>query len=177
MSNLISEDDVENLININKINEDHYNQMLYLNNLSKFAKQGIQEEIEEDYNNNLEKINEESVQLDDETIKFNEIKFNFENNKKYTNNINKDINKEDKEIVELKNKIIQEIGIDLFNMVYKYIDDFTDKTEIKFNSELLAEKLSKEFFNKKYDKNKLNLVIQKLPEIFVIVIQNRLNTE
>ena len=177
LSNLISEDDVENLININKINEDHYNQMLYLNNLSKFAKQGIQEEIEEDYNNNLEKINEESVQLDDETIKFNEIKFNFENNKKPQNNINKDINKEDKEIVELKNKIIQEIGIDLFNMVYKYIDDFTDKTEIKFNSELLAEKLSKEFFNNKYDKNKLNLVIEKLPEIFAIVIQNRLNAE
>ena len=175
--NLISEDDVENLININKINEDHYNQMLYLNNLSKFVKQGIQEEIEEDYNNNLEKINEESVQLDDETIKFNEIKFNFENNKKYTNNINKDVNKEDKEIVELKNKIIQEIGIDLFNKVYKYIDDFTDKTEIKFNSELLAEKLSKEFFNNKYDKNKLNLVIEKLPEIFAIVIQNRLNAE
>ena len=177
LSNLISEEDVENLINNNKINEDHYNQMLYLNNLSKFVNQGIQDEIEEDYNNNLEKINEESVQLDDETIKFNEIKFNFENNKKPQNNINKDINKEDKEIVELKNKIIQEIGNDLFNLVYKYIDDYTDKTEIKFNSELLAEKLSKEFFNNKYDKNKLNLVIEKLPEIFAIVIQNRLNAE
>ena len=176
LSNLISEDDVENLINNNKINEDHYNQMLYLNNLSKFIKQGIQDDIDEDNNNNLEKINEESIQMEDESIKFNEIKLNIQNNKKSCNNINKDVNKEDKEIVELKNKIIQEIGNDLFNLVYKYIDDYTDKTEIKFNSELLAEKLSKEFINKKYDKNKLNLVIQKLPEIFVIVVQNRLNS-
>jgi len=176
LSNLISEEDVENLINNNKINEDHYNQMLYLNNLSKFIKQGIQDDIDEDNNNNLEKINEESIQMEDESIKFNEIKLNIQNNKKSCNDINKDVNKEDKEIVELKNKIIQEIGNDLFNLVYKYIDDYTDKTEIKFNSELLAEKLSKEFINKKYDKNKLNLVIQKLPEIFVIVVQNRLNS-
>jgi hypothetical protein len=124
----------------------------------------------------LEKINEESIQMEDESIKFNEIKLNIQNNKKSCNDINKDVNKEDKEIVELKNKIIQEIGNDLFNLVYKYIDDYTDKTEIKFNSELLAEKLSKEFLNKKYDKSKLNLVIQKLPEIFVIVVQNRLNS-
>ena len=61
-------------------------------------------------------------------------------------------------------------------MVYKYIDKYTDKTEIKFNSELLAEKLSQEFDNNKFDKNKLNLVIEKLPEIFVIFIQNRLNS-
>ena len=130
--------------------------MLYLNNLSKFIKQGIQDDIDEDNNNNLEKINEESIQMEDESIKFNEIKLNIQNNKKSCNNINKDVNKEDKEIVELKNKIIQEIGNDLFNLVYKYIDDYTDKTEIKFNSELLAEKLSKEFINKKYDKNKLH---------------------
>ena len=41
----------------------------------------------------MEKTNEESFQLEDETIKFNEIKFNFENNKKSPHNIIKDINK------------------------------------------------------------------------------------
>ena len=177
LSNLISEDDVENLINNNKINEDQYNQMRYLNDLSKFTKQEIPEEIEEDYNNknNLEVIQEESIQTENDSIKFNEIKLKLEDNTKTNNKINKNAIVEDKEIVELKSKIIKEIGNDIFDMVYKYIDDYTDKTEIKFNSELLAEKLSKEFSNNKYDKNKLNLAIEKLPEIFVIFIQNRLN--
>ena len=179
LKNLVSEDDIENLVNINKINEDHYNQMRYLNNLSKLVKQGIQEDIEEDNNiNNFEKIDEEdeNIQTENESIKFNEIKINFDISNKDNNTINnKNINNEDKEITELKNKIIKEIGRDIFDMVYKYIDEYTDKTEIKFNSELIADKLVKEFNNNKYDKTKLNLVIEKLPEIFVIFIQNRLN--
>ena len=152
--------------------------MRYLNNLSKFAKKDIQEEIEEeeDYNNNLETINEERIQTENESIKFNEIQLNLESNAKINDNINKNRNTEDKEITELKNNIIKEIGNDIFNMVYNYIDEYTDKTEVKFNSELLADKLAKEFNNKKYDKNKLNLAMEKLPEIFVIVIQNRLNS-
>ena len=181
LKNLVSEDDIENLVNINKINEDHYNQMRYLNNLSKLVKQDIQEDIEEDNNiNNFEKIDEEdeNIQTENESIKFNEIKINFDISNKDNNTINNkniNLNKEDKEIIELKNKIIKEIGRDIFDMVYKYIDEYTDKIEIKFNSELIADKLVKEFNNNKYDKTKLNLVIEKLPEIFVIFIQNRLN--
>ena len=177
LQNLISEDDIENLIETNQIKEEQYNQMLYLKNISKFAKQDIQEEIEEDYNNinnnNLDTIKEENIQIENDSIKFNEIKINFENNKVKEN---KNMNNEDKEITELEKQIIKEIGKDIFDMVYKYIDKYTDKTEIKFNSELLAEKLSQEFDNNKFDKNKLNLVIEKLPEIFVIFIQNRLNS-
>ena len=178
LQNLISEDDIENLIETNQIKEEQYNQMLYLKNISKFAKQDIQEEIEEDYNNinnnNLDTIKEENIQIENDSIKFNEIKINFENNKVKEN---KNMNNEDKEISELEKQIIKEIGKDIFDMVYKYIDKYTDKTEIKFNSELLAEKLSQEFDNNKFDKNKLNLVIEKLPEIFVIFIQNRLNSD
>ena len=177
LQNLISEDDIENLIETNQIKEEQYNQMLYLKNISKFAKQDIQEEIEEDYNNinnnNLDTIKEENIQIENDSIKFNEIKINFENNKVKEN---KNMNNEDKEISELEKQIIKEIGKDIFDMVYKYIDKYTDKTEIKFNSELLAEKLSQEFDNNKFDKNKLNLVIEKLPEIFVIFIQNRLSS-
>ena len=179
LKNLVSEDDIENLVNINKINEDHYNQMRYLNNLSKLVKQGIQEDIEEDNNiNNFEKIDEEdeNFQTENDSIKFNEIKINFDISNKDNNTINnKNINNEDKEITELKNKIIKEIGRDIFDMVYKYIDEYTDKTEIKFNSELIADKLAKEFNNNNYNKTKLNLVIEKLPEIFLIFIQYRLN--
>ena len=178
LKNLINEDDIEKLVNINKINEEHYNQMRYLNNLSKLIKQDILEEIEDNNNiNELEKINEEeeNIQTENDSIKFNEIKLDLEKNKNNSINENKKIDNEDKEITELKNKIIQEIGNDIFNMVYKCIDDYTDKTEIKFNAEIIADKLAKEFNNNKFDKVKLKLAIDKLPEIFAIVIQNRLN--
>ena len=181
LQNLISEDDIENLIENNQIKEEQYNQMRYLKNISQFAKQDIQEEIEEENNinidnNNLETIKEESIQTENDSIKFNEIKINLDNNTKTKFNENKNLLNEDKEIKELEKQLINEIGKDIYNMVYKYIDKYTDKTEIKFNSELLAEKLSQEFDNNKFDKNKLNLVIEKLPEIFVIFIQNRLNS-
>ena len=180
LQNLISEDDIENLIENNQIKEEQYNQMRYLKNISEFAKQDIQEEIEEENNinidnNNLETIKEESIQTENDSIKFNEIKINLDNNTKTKFNENKNLLNEDKEIKELEKQLINEIGKDIYNMVYKYIDKYTDKTEIKFNSELIAEKLSQEFNKNKFLQNKLNLVIEKLPEIFVIFIQNRLN--
>ena len=180
LQNLISEDDIENLIENNQIKEEQYNQMRYLKNISQFAKQDIQEEIEEENNinidnNNLETIKEESIQTENDSIKFNEIKINLDNNTKTKFNENKNLLNEDKEIKELEKQLINEIGKDIYNMVYKYIDKYTDKTEIKFNSELIAEKLSQEFNKNKFLQNKLNLVIEKLPEIFVISIQNRLN--
>ena len=180
LQNLISEDDIENLIENNQIKEEQYNQMRYLQNISQFAKQDIQEEIEEENNinidnNNLETIKEESIQTENDSIKFNEIKINLDNNTKTKFNENKNLLNEDKEIKELEKQLINEIGKDIYNMVYKYIDKYTDKTEIKFNSELIAEKLSQEFNKNKFLQNKLNLVIEKLPEIFVIFIQNRLN--
>ena len=180
LQNLISEDDIENLIENNQIKEEQYNQMRYLKNISQFAKQDIQEEIEEENNinidnNNLETIKEESIQTENDSIKFNEIKINLDNNTKTKFTENKNLLNEDKEIKELEKQLINEIGKDIYNMVYKYIDKYTDKTEIKFNSELIAEKLSQEFNKNKVLQNKLNLVIEKLPEIFVIFIQNRLN--
>ena len=180
LQNLISEDDIENLIENNQIKEEQYNQMRYLKNISQFAKQDIQEEIEEENNinidnNNLETIKEESIQTENDSIKFNEIKINLDNNTKTKFNENKNLLNEDKEIKELEKQLINEMGKDIYNMVYKYIDKYTDKTEIKFNSELIAEKLSQEFNKNKFLQNKLNLVIEKLPEIFVIFIQNRLN--
>ena len=83
-------------------------------------------------------------------------------------------NNEYKEIQEIKEKLIKEIGNDIFKMVYNHVDNSTDKTEIKFDMDALAGKLSKEFENNKYNKKKLNIAIDKLPEIFAIVIQDRL---
>ena len=164
--------------NLNKINEDQYNQIRYLNNLSKFIKDEKQNcDEEESETQSLNKIIEESIQNENESLNFDEININVENSKISDNNIKKDElnNNEYKEIQELKNQLIRELGNDIFKIVYKHVDDSTDKTEIKFNMELLVQKLSKEFENNnKYNKKKINYAIEKLPEIFAIVIQDRL---
>ena len=158
-------------VDLNKINEDQYNQIRYLQNLSRIVK-----EEENDIKEGLPPINEESIQNENDSVNFNEGKENQNNKKPVEDNKVKkeELNKEYKEIENLKNEIIKEIGNDIFNMVHKHVENSTDKTEIKFDMEALATKLSKEFGNKKYNEKKLNIAIEKLPEIFAIVIQDRL---
>ena len=166
-------------VDLNKINEDQYNQVRYLQNLSRIVKEEEKqndEEEENDIKEGLPPINEESIQNENDSVNFNEGKENPNNKKPVEDNKAKkeELNKEYKEIENLKNQIIKEIGNDIFNMVYKHVENSTDKTEIKFDMEALATKLSKEFGNKKYNEKKLNIAIEKLPEIFAIVIQDRL---
>ena len=163
---------------INKINEDQYNQVRYLQNLSRIVKEEEKqndEEEENDIKEGLPPIKEESIQNENDSL-INEVKENQNNKKPPEDNKAKkeELNNEYKEINNLKNQIIKEIGNDIFNMVYKHVENSTDKTEIKFDMESLAAKLTKEFGNKKYNEKKLNIAIEKLPEIFAIVIQDRL---
>ena len=171
-------DYMPNEFDVNNINEDQYNQIRYLNNLSRLIKEDKQndEEGESETTESLNKINEESIQNENESVNFDDIKVDVENKKiGNDNNIKKEeLNKEYKEIQELKKQIINEIGNDIFKMVYNHVDSSTDKTEIKFDMEKIAQKLSNEFQNNKYNKKKLNLAIERLPEIFVILIQDRL---
>ena len=161
---------------LNKINEDQYNQIRYLNNLSHIVKDEKQktDKEETDISQSINKI-KESIQIENEYLNFDDINLNIKNSNVKNNNINKnDEDEEYKEIEELKKNVIKDIGKDIFIMVYNHVDNATDKNEIKFNMELLSQQLSKEYENKKYNKNKLNLALDKLPEIFAIVIQDRL---
>ena len=178
LNDLIDDYKDENL-DLNKINEDQYNQIRYLNNLSRFIKdekQNVDEDEDEDDNEIYQSINkiEESIQNENGSLNFDDIKINIKNSNINNNSKNEQENEEYKEIEQLKKNIIKDIGKDIFLMVYNHVDNATDKTEIKFNMESLAQTLSKEFENKKYNKNELNIAIDKLPEIFAIVIQDRL---
>ena len=181
----LQKEDKNNLINdymdedfdLNKINEDQYNQVRYLNNLSRFIKNEKQNDDDEDSEvKQLPQINEESIQNENDSFNLDDIKINAQSPKaEKDNNLKKEeLNNEIKEIENLKKQIIKEIGNDIFKMVYKYVEDSTDKTEVKFDMESLAVKLSKEFESNKYDKKKLNIAMYKLPEIFAIIIQDRL---
>ena len=176
LTGLINDYMDENL-DLNKINEDQYNQIRYLNNLSRFIKdeKGNEDEDENEIAQSVNKISE-GIQNENEILNFDDININIKNSNNKNDNIkkNEEENNEYKEIEELKKNIIKEVGNDIFKMVYNHVNNAADKTEIKFNMEPLAKKLSEEFDNKKYNKNKLNIAIEKLPEIFAIVIKDRL---
>ena len=140
---------------LNKINEDQYNQIRYLNNLSKILKEEKQNTDEEE-NETSESINKigGNIQNENESLNFDDINLNIKNSNVKNNNINKnDEDEEYKEIEELKKNVIKDIGKDIFIMVYNHVDNATDKNEIKFNMELLSQQLSKEYENKRYYKN------------------------
>ena len=178
LNNLINEY-MDEKLDLNKINEDQYNQIRYLNNLSRFIKDEKQN-IGEEENESSQALNknEETIKNENESLNFDDIKVNVESSnvkiEKINNNKNEELNNEYNEIQKLKQNLIKEIGNDIFKMAYNHVDNSTDKTEIKFNMELLAEKLSKEYDNNKYNKEKLDKAIEKLPEIFAVVIQDRL---
>ena len=179
LNDLIS-DYMDEDLDLNRINEDQYNQIRYLNNLSKLIKVDKQndDEGESEISQSLN-VKEESIKNENESLHFDEMKDNAENSTKANDNKNnnnkkEELNNEYKEIQELKKQILNDIGNDIFKMVYNHVDNCTDKTEIKFDMEKIAQKLSKEFESNKYNKKKLNLAIEKLPEIFAILIQDRL---
>ena len=165
----------EESLDVNKINEDQYNQIRYLNNLSRLIKEEKENKDEEGLEV-FQSQDKESIRNENESINFDDIKVSIENEKLNKNKFkNEEVNNNEyKEIQEIKEKLIKEIGNDIFKMVYNHVDNSTDKTEIKFDMDALAGKLSKEFENNKYNKKKLNIAIDKLPEIFAIVIQDRL---
>ena len=178
LNNLINEY-MDEKLDLNKINEDQYNQIRYLNNLSRFIKDEKQN-IEEEENESSQALNKnkETIKNENETQNFDEIKVIVESPKvkidKKNNNKNEELNNEYNEIQKLKQNLIKEIGNDIFKMANNHVANSTDKTEIKFNVELLVGKLSKEYDNNKYNKEKLDKVTEKLPEIFAVVIQDRL---
>ena len=175
LSDLINDYMDEESLDVNKINEDQYNQIRYLNNLSRLIKEE-KENKDEEWSEVFQSQDKEGIRNENESINFDDINISIENEKLNKNKFKKEEvnNNEYKEIQEIKEKLIKEIGNDIFKMVYNHVDNSTDKTEIKFDMDVLAEKLSKEFENNKYNKKKLNIAIDKLPEIFAIVIQDRL---
>ena len=175
LSDLINDYMDEESLDVNKINEDQYNQIRYLNNLSRLIKEEKENKDEEGLEV-FQSQDKESIRNENESINFDDIKVSIENEKLNKNKFkNEEVNNNEyKEIQEIKEKLIKEIGNDIFKMVYNHVDNSTDKTEIKFDMDALAGKLSKEFENNKYNKKKLNIAIDKLPEIFAIVIQDRL---
>jgi len=156
---------------VNKMNEDQYNQLRLLNNLHKVANNQEQDsDSEMSVNTSIDSMPSskgfEGFNLD-EAIKGIP-------QEKEDAPIKKIDNKEDnKELEIIRKEIENEIGNDLFKEVIGLLDKTADKTEFKFDRELAHKKIL-ELTGKGFDKAKVEKAIAKIDEIFAILMKDKI---
>ena len=153
--------DLNNLIesyDVNKITEEHYDKARFLNNLNDIVEdKGLDNE---DENKNTQK-NEKDDKANNKTIK----EVDSDNDEDYMS--------EFKEIELMRMELEKILGLNLLKVAYHYVDDATDKKEIKYDKIKVEEKIKNDFGDKGFNDKDINLAIEKLPEIFAIVKKER----
>jgi NIMA (never in mitosis gene a)-related kinase len=153
--------DLNNLIesyDVNKITEEHYDKARFLNNLNDIVEdKGLDNE---DENKNTQK-NEKDDKANNKTIK----EVDSDNDEDYMS--------EFKEIELMRIELEKILGLNLLKVAYHYVDDATDKKEIKYDKIKVEEKIKNDFGDKGFNDKDINLAIEKLQEIFEIVKKER----
>ena len=79
-----------------------------------------------------------------------------------------------KEIELMRIDLEKILGLNLLKAAYHYVDDATDKKDIKYDKNIVEEKIKNEFGDKGFTEKEINLAIQKIPEIFDIVKKEKI---
>ena len=169
-------------INNEKEEEENYDKNRYLIDLEK--------NLNDNNNSNDENLNEENtintingstfesnnydIEVDKLEIPKNIIIENKNNKpKKNIHEYESDFGK----IEELKIELEKDLGADLFFDIYHIVDESTDLDEVKFDEDKVKKKIKNQWINKKkYNANEIDNAIQKIPEVFSIISQERIST-
>ena len=157
---------------VEKMNEDQYDQLRLLNNLHKIANN-----LEQDSDNELSvsssitsvsNANEEGENILIETSNIKDDKTNNEIKE------NKELYKEEKkEIENIQKENEKEIGEELVKDVINLLDKYCDKNLVQFDRKLIEDKIQ-ELKNKGYEQNKLEKAKEKIDEIFAILMKEKI---
>ena len=159
-------------LDVEKMNEDQYDQLRLLNNLHKVANN-----LEQDSDNELSvsssmasssNANEESENILIDTTNLKEDKNKNEIKE------NKELYKEEKkEIEDIQKENEKEIGQDLVKDVINLLDKYCDKNLVQFDRKLIENKIQ-ELKKKGYEQNKLEKAKEKIDEIFAILMKEKI---
>ena len=167
---------------VEKMNEDQYNQLRLLNNLHKIANNlepdsdnelsvsssiAITPNTKEEKEEKEEKEDNEYIIIQASDIKENKNTEELKENKEQ-------FREEKKEIENIKKDIEKEIGEDLVKEIINILDKYCDKETVKFDRKLIEDKI-KELTKKGYDEKKLEKAKEKLDEIFAIVMKDKIS--
>ena len=161
---------------VNKMNEDQYNQLRLLNNLHNVANDLAQDSDSEiSVNSSVSSIpSSKSVDIFVEDINLDVPK---EKEKEQVKPISKEtmqrLKEENKEIENIKKEIEKEIGNDLFKEIINLMGKSCDKTEVKFDRQLISKNI-KDLSNKGFDKAKIEKAEERMDEIFAVLMKDKI---
>ena len=160
---------------VNKMNEDQYNQLRLLNNLHKVANNLDQDSDSEiSVTSSISSLPSTKYEDDDNCI---DISFKDMPKEKEQKDISKEkleqCKQENSEIDNIKKEIEKDIGNDLLKKIMNLMDSSCDKKEVKFDRELICKKIL-ELDGKGFDKSKLNKAVEKVDEIFAVLMKDKL---
>ena len=67
------------------------------------------------------------------------------------------------------------LGLKLLKETYRYVDAETNVKDVNYDREKLTQKIKSEFGGKGFSEKEINDAIDKIPEIFGIVLKERAN--
>ena len=162
---------------VNKMNEDQYNQLRLLNNLHKVANNEAQDSDSEISVNSSISSFPGTKSEDNDDLLFDDISFKDMPKEKENKEIQKEkmeqCKEENKEIDNIKKEIEKEIGNDLLKEVINLLDKNCDKNEVKFDRELICKKVL-ELNSKGFHKEKVDKAVERIDEIFAVLMKDKL---
>ena len=171
-------DDKNGNFDVNKLNEDQYNQLRLLNNLHNVANNLAQDSDSEiSVTSSVSSL--PSTKGEDEIV-FDDISFKDIPKEKTNEKDAKDILKEKlqqnkdeiKEIENIKKEIEKEIGNDLLKEVMNLLDNSSDKNAVEFDRELITKNIL-ELTSKGFEKAKVDKALEKVDEIFAVLMKDK----
>ena len=158
---------------INKINEEDYDKLRYLNDLNKEIEQEKDSDNEEQHKDKKEiKFNDSQV------INGKKIDINQKGKNRTIKEVDSD--KEEEYLSEFRDielmriELEKSLKLNLFKAAYHIIFNETDRKENKYDKNKIEEKIKDDFKNKGYNDKEIDETIQKIPKIFDIVIKERI---
>ena len=139
---------------INKITEEQYDKARFLNNLDNI--------VNEEKGNNEEANDIVNQQGQNKTIK-----------EENDSDLDEECYSEFLKIEQLRIEFENNLGLNLFKNVYRYISDEIYNKDIKTNEDIVEEKIKKFLEDKKYNEREIDLTIKKIPEIFSLILREK----
>ena len=142
----INLNDLLDSYDVNKITQEQYDKARFLNKLDNI--------VNEDKENNDDIVNQEGE---------------GENNSDIEDDSYSEFTK-----IEIKKMEFEKIlGVKLFIKVYHYINDLLNDKDLKYDEEKIKDRIKDDFNKKGCDEKDINLIIQKYPEIFSLIIKEK----
>ena len=158
---------------INKINEEDYDKLRYLNDLNKEIEQ------EKDSDNEDQHKDKKEIKLNDnQVINGKKIDINQKGKNRTIKEVDSDKEEEYlsefRELELMRIELEKSLKLNLFKAAYHIIFNETDRKENKYDKNKIEEKIKDDFKNKGYNDKEIDETIQKIPKIFDIVIKERI---